>query len=101
MNDLAVNIRQSVIKTAVGKDQAFMIKAQEMQNGGMQIMNVNGVFVNHETEIISGTIGEAGFETAARHPNSECFLVMIASGGFLLGTSLKHGRTSKFASPDD
>ena len=62
-----MKIGKSLVQATKGIDQSFMVQAEEMKNGGMQIMNVNGFFGNLEAELVGCPVGQARFEAASGH----------------------------------
>ena len=66
MHDATMNIGQPKITTGVSICQAFMIDTKQVQNGGMQIMNVHSVSSRVVSVIVGFTISEAGLQAAPR-----------------------------------
>ena len=56
-----------------------MVQAHEVQDRGMQIMDMGAVFHGRQAEFVGGTIGETGFDSATSHPDGETIVVVIAS----------------------
>ena len=77
--------------------QFRVLKAQKMQQRGMQIMHMHRIFGDIETKLIRGTQSQARFHAATREPHGECVWVMVAS----VTAALHHGRTAKLTAPDD
>src|SRR5437763_4384192 len=64
-NNVSVNVGQSPINAIVAEGQLFVIDAQEMEDGGVQVVAVGrrtGSFVG---PFIACAVGDAAFETAA------------------------------------
>ena len=59
--------------------ESFMIKAQQVQHGGMEVTNVNRIFDDVVGKVISLTIDLAGAGTATTHPHGEAAGVMVAA----------------------
>ena len=75
-----------------------MVKAEQMQDCGMKVVDmdfINGGFV---ADLIGLTVGKTTPHAAARHPCSEAMGVVVASG---LGRLLGHREASEFTRPDD
>ena len=79
--------------------EASVIDAKEVEHGGVEVVDGDGVFNSGVAEFISGAIGEAFFDAAASEPDGEAFIVMVATGGTFVG--LGHGGAAKFTGPDD
>ena len=101
---VSVDVRQTEISSLMTERQAFVVDAKEMKTCCMKVMNVDFVFGNPETELISGPVGEATFQATACHPDTETFFVMVSTGSsFLAGSGamfLNHRCTTEFAAPD-
>src|SRR3954468_10892164 len=78
-----------------------MIESKKMQEGRMQIMNVDAVFDDVEAKFVRLPEGNPGFDTAARQPHGKGLRVMIAahaSAGLFVG--FDHRSAAKFAAPN-
>lgn len=51
-----MKIGKSEAQATKGIDQSFMVQAEKMKNGCMQVMNVNGILGNLESKLISGSV---------------------------------------------
>ena len=72
-----------------------MVKSHQVQNGGVQIVNVDPVFHSGQAEFIGRSIAEARFDTPSCHPNGETIVVVVSA---LL--SLRGRRPTKFTAPN-
>ena len=54
-----------------------MIKTQQMEHGGMQVMDGNGVFGCLETKVIGGSVGRAPADPSPCHPKREPPMIVI------------------------
>src|SRR5882762_202735 len=61
----------------VGK--ARMIDPHAMQNGGVDVSNVNWIFDDVIAEVIGLAVNHAAFDTASRHPHGEAAWMMVAA----------------------
>ncbi len=75
-----------------------MVDSQEVEEGGVEIADVDDVLHRVVAEFVGLTIAEAGFDAASGHPHGESFDVVVTTGSAF---PLKHGRAAKFAAPDD
>ena len=76
--------------------EAGVIDTEEMQDGGVEIVDMEAVLYRIQTELIRGAVGAAALHTAAGHPHGEAGGVVIASIAFFA-----HGGPAEFAAPDD
>jgi hypothetical protein len=67
-----------------------------MQDGRMQIVNVDGIFDGIEAEVIGLAIDHTSLETAACHPNAEGSIVVVSA----VVATLDHRCATELAPPD-
>jgi len=72
-----------------------------MQDGGVEVSNVDRVLLGVKAKVIRGAISETGFDTTACHPHGETTRVMISSGLRVVPLSLSGHAATEFAAPDD
>ena len=73
-----VNIRQSEIASSVAERELFVIEAEEMEDGCVQIVDVNFVGDGLETKFVGRTMNHAAFDPAASEPHGKAIGVVIA-----------------------
>ena len=87
MSNHAVNIGQTEIATLVFISESLVMNAQEMQNGGVEIVNVNGVANNIIAVVVRFAERKPFLDSGSRHENREATWMVIASVvGFRQGT---------------
>ena len=74
-----MDIGQTEVATGVAKREPFVIQAHQMQQRRVQIMHVHLVLRGVVTVVVSRSIGEAAFHTAASHPHREPVRIVIAA----------------------
>ena len=78
-----------------------MIDAEAVEDGGVEVLGVNGVANDVVAEFVCFTVGDAAFHSATRHPDGETSRVMIPSEVGLGEFALAVDGASEFARPDD
>ena len=78
--------------------ETFVIETELMQQRGVNVVNVDGIFDSAETEFIGLAVALSGFEAAAGEPHGEGVNVVIAAGGL---ADFAHRRAAEFATKDD
>ncbi len=91
-----VNIRQLFVASIVMEAEFFVVQAEQMQDGGVEIRDGDWLLNRFISEIVGVSMRQTALDRAARNPQTESKLMMIASV-----FSLGHRRTSEFATPDD
>src|SRR5688572_32666040 len=76
--DAAMHVRQAKIAAAIAIREMFMIEAEQRQQSGMKIVNVNLILRCVVAVIVSRAVSEAGSYAAAGHPHGKAFGIMIA-----------------------
>ena len=79
--------------------QLPMVNSQAVQDGGVEVVDVDRIFNDVVAEFVSFSIAHPGLDSAASHPNRETAWMMIAPVVFPGELSLAVNRTSKFPSP--
>jgi hypothetical protein len=81
VNDAPVHVGQAEVSAAVAERELFMVEAHQVQNSGVQVVDVDFVLGGSETEFIRGTVGGAAFDSASRDHNGGAFTAWLAGGG--------------------
>src|SRR5438552_13135725 len=98
---LSVHVSQPVVSSLEFVGEPFMIDAEEVENGRLQVMDVDGIFYDVVAEFVSRAINYAGLYARPCHPKGETARVVVAAiiGGGQF--SLRVIGAAKFAAPDD
>lgn len=93
--------RQSRIQPAKWKCKFAVVDTEAMEDGGIQVVDVNGVADDVVTELVGFTVRDAAFHSATRHPDGKASWMMIAAEVGLGEFALAVDGASEFACPDD
>jgi len=88
-----VHIGQAKIPACVAAGQSLTIKTQQMEHGGMQVMDGNGLFGCLETKVIGGSVGRAHADPSPCHPKGEVPMILIPPLGGHSSTLIHFDRT--------
>jgi len=91
-----VDIGEAVVSAAEAEGEFFVVDAHEVEDGGVEVVDVDTVFDGAATEFIFGAVGEAGFDSATGHPGGEAVVIVVTALGSFGGWG-----TSELPSPDD
>ena len=89
---------ESEIESLGAECEAFVAESQLVQDGGMNVTDVDGVFDGAEAKVVGFAESCAFSEATASKPHGEGIDMMIAAGGF---TNFAHGCPSEFTAPND
>ena len=78
MYDATMNIREAEIPAAVAIGQFLVVQAEQMENGGLQVMHVDGVFHHVHAVVIGMPITESCLYASSGQPVGKAIGVMIA-----------------------
>ena len=82
-----------------------MVEAQEVQDRGVQVVNVDLVFDGLEAELVGRAVDVAALDAAAGQPHREAVVVMVAAVHLALirarSRQLDGRRAAELAAPDD
>ena len=102
VHHFAVYIGEAIPAALVFVGESFVVDAKQVQQGGLKVMDVNGVLGGVHTKGVAGTIGDARPHAAAGHPSREGVRVMIAAPLLaVFHVALQKGRAAKFTAPND
>ena len=96
---MAVDVGQAEGSTLMPKSQTFVIDPHQVQDRGVQVVNVQFAFGHVKRKIVRLAI-DAGLGSAARHPHAEATRVMVSTGFAGTDLALDHGTAAKLAAPD-
>ena len=86
-HDFTMNVGQAIVASLKAIRQPLMVDSQQMQQRGLQIMNVDTVFDGVVTQIIGLADRHAPLHASAGYPHGEGFFVMVAAR-FAIGVTL-------------
>ncbi len=102
LHNLPPLVRQANIQPLELTHQPVMVEAEQVQNGGVQVVDVDRVFDRRPTDVVGAADHLPTFDAAAGHPKAEGVRVMVAAGVVLLRVAiLTQGRAAEFAGADD
>ena len=93
---MAVDVGEAEIAAAVVEGEAFVVEAEQVQDGGVEVRHGDFVFGDIVAEFVGLTVCQATANSAAGQPAAEGVGVMIASVVTLSG-----GCASKFRGEDN
>ena len=85
-----------VIATTVVERETLVVEAQQMQDRGVPVVDVDGFLNRFVAELIGRSVRQPAPYTTARHPDGEALVVVVATG-----SALYIRRSSELAGPDD
>ena len=59
--------------------QSLVIKPHQVEDGGVQVVQMNFVFYRFKSKFVGGAMGNAAFYSATRHPHGKPVRVVVAS----------------------
>ena len=82
--------------TLVAIGQLHVIDSEQMQDGGVKIVDVQTILDGMQTDFVRATDDSPTFHTAACHPHGKSVGIVVATVPFFA-----HWRPTKFAAPND
>ncbi len=86
INDMPMHIGEAAVDAVVVGAEFFVIEAEQVQGGGVQIVAVGGILGGFEAEVVGAAVGGAALNPATGHPGGEGTGIVIAA--FALGSGL-------------
>ena len=97
---LAVDICESEPAALKFERKAFVVHAEQMHEGGLEIVDVYGIFNNIVPKIVCFAVRYAGSDTAAGHPDGITSRVVVPPKIIVRQLALTVIGASKFPTPD-
>lgn len=77
-----------LVEAAVGVDEAVVVDAHLLEDGGVEVAEVGGVLGDVPAEVIGLAVDVAGLDAGAGQPDREAAAVVVAAGGSALRVAL-------------
>jgi hypothetical protein len=100
-DNVPVNVGQAVVPALEAISQTLVVDAELVQDRGLQVVDVHGVFGRAVTKVIRCPIGNARLDATTRHPHGKATRMMVATVDFRGTRALGEYRTPELAAPDD
>ena len=94
MDHLTGHIGQPEVTAGITVGEAFVIDAQQVQNRGVQIVDVDSIMDGAKTEVVRFAVRHATFDASAGHPCCEAEMIVITTVAVF-----GRRRAAKFAAP--
>ena len=91
-----MHVGQAEISSRMAIGQLFVVQSQQVQNGGMPIVDVHFALYGFVAVFVGGSVAESALYAATGHPSGVSLVVVVAAV-----TSLGVRCPSEFAGPDD
>src|SRR5438045_1327288 len=95
LDHMPVYVSQSAFDAIVIERQAFVIQTEQMQQGGVQVVDGANVFDGAMAVLIGGAVAESFLDAGAGQPHREAMRIVIAP----LSTALERGHAAELGHP--
>ena len=95
---MAMDVGKAAADTVVIVGELFVIEAEQVERGGVEIIDGDRGFGRLIAEIVGGAVGRAGLDAGTGEPAGEAVGVMIAT---LLSGALRNGCAAEFGDAHD
>src|SRR5437867_11840266 len=79
VDDVAVYVGEAEVAALELVDQLLVVDAQQAEHGGVEVMDVDGVFDDVVAVVVGLAVDQARFDPAAGGPEGEAAAVMVAA----------------------
>ena len=79
LHHIPAHIGQPKISPRMPIGQPFMIEAEEVEHGGMEVVDVDDILHGPEAEFVRGAVGVAASSAATGKPAGEAVMVVVAA----------------------
>src|SRR5262249_24293559 len=102
VDDLAFDVRQTEVPTAVAIREFGMVDSHQMEDRGMQVVNVDGLIDDLEAKLVGGTVNISALDPTAGQPDGKAERVVVAAVlRSALSADLGDGRATELRTADD
>ena len=103
LHDVTMNVGEAEAAALVAVGQFGVIDSAEVEDGGLHIVDVDGILGDVPAKFIGFPIGRAGLDPSPRHDPTVSPAEVVASGRLLwvAGAVLTERGTSEFSPPND
>src|SRR6186713_1291289 len=84
LDDVSGDVGQPEVAAAVAEGEPRVVQAEEVQDGGVQVVDVDAVLDGLEAELVGLAVTNAPFDAAAGQPVGEGVRVVVATGASFL-----------------
>jgi hypothetical protein len=74
-----VDVGETMVAAAVVVGEALMIEAQAVEKGGVEVVDVDGVFDRLGAMVVGASMRMPSAETASGHPDREPLMIVVAA----------------------
>ena len=92
-----MHICETEVSSLISVGEAFVIETEKMEQGGVQVVNVDRIDRDVEAKIIGLTVNVSSLDATACQPHGEAPIVVVAS----VVSPLDHRCAPEFSAPDD
>ncbi len=92
-----MDVGESSFEAVVVVGEAFVVEAHEVEDGGVEVVDGDGVFFGFGAEVVGGAVGVSFFDSGSREEAGEGVGVVVAAGA----VALKEGHAAEFGGPDN
>ena len=74
-----MDVGETEVAAGVAESELLVIETEQSQNSRVQIVDVHRLFLGGETELVRRPVNRAALHAAARQPDGEPVVVMVAA----------------------
>lgn len=96
-NYVSMHIGQPSLNAVVIERESFVVEAQQVQDGRMEVVSGGDVLLGTKSKLVSRAIAATRFHSSPGQPTGEAMRIVIAS----VSARLKHGHAAKLGRKDN
>ena len=97
LDDVAGDVGEAETAPVVGIGELLVIKAEEVEDGGVEVMDIDLVHGGFVAEFVGLAMGDSALDPAAGEPSGEAMRIVIPAG---FGPLLSDRQTPEFTTPE-
>lgn len=83
-DDVAVDVCEATFEAVVVIGEAFVVEAEEVEDGGVEVVDGDGVFFGFGAKVVRGAVAVAFFDAGSGEETGEGVGVVVAAGAVAL-----------------
>jgi len=100
LHDFTMYVCQTEIAALMSEREAFVVDSELLQNRRIEVMNVDGIFVDVVAEVVSLAVNRTTFYSGSGHPFGIAPRMMVSTVVGSGQSALAINCPSKFSAPD-
>lgn len=101
VDDVAGDVGEAEVSATGAVGELGVVDAHEVEDGGVDVVDVDGLVDDLPAEVVGGTVGDAAFDAATGEPHAEAVGVVVAASVGASASEFDYRGAAKLRAADD